>query len=253
MQISLDLLTLDIAATDNGRGISKDSLAQVGTRYFTSKSFLFPCGQRRNRGEFLASLKQVAEVEIECTAGRAKLVTDGPNKIDENDCCHEGTIVKVKGLAARFPARRKHLLGDKRVLGRIVSSSLEHVLELVLPHLDLSVIVRDAAKIGERPILAVPARKSLHARYLCAGTSPLKSSLRICAFSWRGATAAAAFRVDATISDPSLGESERTMAVALYVNCASCRCELWREVSDGVSRLYDQCCKKLYLMIAHTS
>ena len=114
--------------TDNGFGIEKDDMALAFERHATSKirsaSDLKTISSFGFRGEALASVASVAEVEvISKFKGQSvgnRLVIRGGRIIEENEIgCNQGTIMTVRDLFYNTPARYKFLKKDYTEAGYV--------------------------------------------------------------------------------------------------------------------------------------
>jgi DNA mismatch repair protein MutL len=117
-----------IMVTDNGCGMSPTDARMAFERHATSKirsaDDLFAIRTMGFRGEALASIAAVAEVEIrtrrhEDTVGTRIQVSDSRVRIQEPCACLPGTQVTVQELFYTVPARKKFLKSDSVELRHI--------------------------------------------------------------------------------------------------------------------------------------
>ena len=130
-----------IRVTDNGGGIPEEQVETAFLRHATSKMTeiedLYRIGTMGFRGEALASICAVAEVEVitktpEAEEGTYLEMVHGVPKGKEPIACGDGTTMVVKNLFANVPARMKFLKKDSTeagyvsdLLGRIALSRPE--------------------------------------------------------------------------------------------------------------------------------
>lgn len=117
-----------IQITDNGHGIPIEELPKAGERYCTSKiatvDDLFKIQTLGFRGEALASIASVAEVEIESAinnkeGGKIKYVNGVSSKISPAPGII-GTQITVRNLFYNTPARRKFLKSQRVEMRHII-------------------------------------------------------------------------------------------------------------------------------------
>ncbi len=117
-----------IQITDNGHGISIDELPKACERYNTSKiatiDDLFKIQSLGFRGEALASITSIAEVEIESAVnaqegGKIKYIDGTASKIIPSPGI-VGTQITVRNLFHNTPARRKFLKSHRVELRHII-------------------------------------------------------------------------------------------------------------------------------------
>lgn len=110
-----------IQVTDNGKGMSETDARMAFERHATSKikkiEDLFSVTTKGFRGEALASIAAIAQVELKTRQKGAQLGTriemDGSKlKSHEADQCPEGTTFWIKNLFFNVPARRYFLKND---------------------------------------------------------------------------------------------------------------------------------------------
>lgn len=127
-----------IRVTDNGSGIPAGEVETAFLRHATSKltqiEDLYRIGTMGFRGEALASICAVAEVEVitktkEAEEGVYLSLTHGVPSGKESIACADGTTMVVQNLFANIPARMKFLKKDSTesgyvadLLGRIALS-----------------------------------------------------------------------------------------------------------------------------------
>ena len=130
-----------IRVTDNGCGIPAEQVETAFLRHATSKlteiEDLYRIGTMGFRGEALASICAVAEVEVitktaDAEEGTYLSLSHGVPAGKEPIACGDGTTMVVKNLFANIPARMKFLKKDSTeagyvadVLGRIALSRPE--------------------------------------------------------------------------------------------------------------------------------
>ncbi len=117
-----------VQITDNGHGIPIEELSKACERYSTSKittvADLFKIHTLGFRGEALASIASVAEVEIESATydkegGKIKYIDGIPSKISPAPGI-VGTQITVRNLFYNTPARRKFLKSQRVEMRHIV-------------------------------------------------------------------------------------------------------------------------------------
>lgn len=110
-----------IQVTDNGKGMSETDARMAFERHATSKikkiEDLFSVTTKGFRGEALASIAAIAQVELKTRQTGAQLGTriemEGSKvKAHEPDQCPEGTTFWIKNLFFNVPARRYFLKND---------------------------------------------------------------------------------------------------------------------------------------------
>jgi DNA mismatch repair protein MutL len=126
-----------IRVADNGEGITADDLPLALTSHATSKVRTLDDLERVRtlgfRGEALASVAAVAEVEIASSAdeaGIARVLRSGPDMRGElSDAPRtQGTTVTVRDLFAAVPARRSLLRSARVETGHILAVTRAHAL-----------------------------------------------------------------------------------------------------------------------------
>ncbi len=117
-----------IQISDDGCGMSPTDARMAFERHATSKiktsEDLFQLHTKGFRGEALASIASVAQVELktkphESTTGTRILIADSRLKTQEPCACGSGTQIQVKNLFYNIPARRKFLKSDAMELRHI--------------------------------------------------------------------------------------------------------------------------------------
>lgn len=117
-----------IKVTDNGRGMSpadaRNSFLRHATSKISSAEDLFRLHTKGFRGEALASIAAVAQVELTTRQAEDELATriyiEGSEyKKTENVTGAVGTTLSVKNLFYNIPARRNFLKSDSLEFGRI--------------------------------------------------------------------------------------------------------------------------------------
>ena len=118
-----------IQIVDNGCGMSFNDVEKCFLRHATSKinkvDDLFKIKTMGFRGEAMASIASIAQVELETKLKNKELgtriIVEGgrvKNKIENN--CADGTSIKVKNIFFNVPARRKFLKSDSVEMRHIV-------------------------------------------------------------------------------------------------------------------------------------
>ncbi len=119
-----------IEIIDNGNGMSHDDAVLAIQRYSTSKirtaDDLFSIYSLGFRGEALASIVSVAQVEITTKANEDELgtllsVEGGEIKIDKKTTASNGTRIAVRNLFFNVPVRRKFL--------KSITTEINHITE----------------------------------------------------------------------------------------------------------------------------
>ncbi len=119
-----------IQVTDDGIGISGEDLPLAFERYTTSKiattQDLFRINTLGFRGEALASIASVAEVQVESKAreagkGVGMTIRNGQPSPIQPAAIHSGTMIAVRNLFYNTPARRKFLKTPRTELRHIVN------------------------------------------------------------------------------------------------------------------------------------
>jgi DNA mismatch repair protein MutL len=122
-----------IQVVDNGKGMSPRDARMAFERHATSKiataQDLFNIRTMGFRGEALASIASVAEVELRTKRAEDELgvylfITDSELKRQESVLCDNGTNLLVKNLFFTVPARRKFLKSDGTELRNVVTEFL---------------------------------------------------------------------------------------------------------------------------------
>ncbi len=119
-----------IQVVDNGKGMSETDARLAFERHATSKireaADLFALNTMGFRGEALASIAAVAEVELRtCLKGEqlgTSIVISGTKvEIQEPIACPEGSNFMVRNLFFNVPARRKFLKSNQTELSNIIA------------------------------------------------------------------------------------------------------------------------------------
>lgn len=125
---SIQVIVVDAGKTciqvvDNGKGMSETDARLAFERHATSKitqaSDLFNLQTMGFRGEALASIAAVAQVELKTRTADEEIGTclqiEGSKVIDQQpDACSVGANFSVKNLFYNIPARRKFLKSDRQ-------------------------------------------------------------------------------------------------------------------------------------------
>jgi DNA mismatch repair protein MutL len=118
-----------VQVIDNGCGMSETDARMSLERHATSKiktaNDLFAIKTLGFRGEALASIAAIAQVEIktkriEDELGTVIVIEGSSVKSQQHCACHNGTSLLVKNLFYNIPARRKFLKGDNTELRHII-------------------------------------------------------------------------------------------------------------------------------------
>ncbi len=128
-----------VQVIDNGHGMSDTDLRMSFARHATSKirkaEDLFSINTMGFRGEALASIAAVAQVEVRSKRAEdelgTKIVIEGSEIKTQEPCqCANGTTFSVKNLFFNIPARRKFLKSNSVEMNNILSE-FQHI---VLAH-----------------------------------------------------------------------------------------------------------------------
>ena len=139
-----------IQVIDNGKGMSDTDARLAFERHSTSKiskaEDLFSLQTMGFRGEALASIAAIAQVELRTRAKRAQLGTKimiNASKCEsqEPDMCPEGSNFMIKNIFFNVPARRKFLKSNQVELSNIIKEYEK--LALVNHHVDFSLSNND--------------------------------------------------------------------------------------------------------------
>lgn len=118
IQLLISLDDWSIKLTDNGIGIQKDSLAELGRSHMSSK--------KGSKGETLASISQLASLKITTRHVSAlsthTLITRGGHSVYfglsvDGNRSSRGTTVTVTDIFANLPVRRKSLSKAREIHG----------------------------------------------------------------------------------------------------------------------------------------
>lgn len=139
-----------IQVIDNGKGMSDTDARLAFERHSTSKiskaEDLFSLQTMGFRGEALASIAAIAQVELRTRAKGAQLGTKimiNASKCEsqEPDMCPEGSNFMIKNIFFNVPARRKFLKSNQVELSNIIKEYEK--LALVNHHVDFSLYNND--------------------------------------------------------------------------------------------------------------
>lgn len=139
-----------IQVIDNGKGLSDTDARLAFERHSTSKiskaEDLFSLQTMGFRGEALASIAAIAQVELRTRAKGAQLGTKimiNASKCEsqEPDMCPEGSNFMIKNIFFNVPARRKFLKSNQVELSNIIKEYEK--LALVNHHVDFSLSNND--------------------------------------------------------------------------------------------------------------
>jgi len=118
-----------IQVIDNGKGMSETDARMCFERHATSKiktaDDLFAISTKGFRGEALAAISSVAQVELKTKTAEALtgtlVIIEGGNFISQEPCqCANGTSFSIKNLFFNVPARRNFLKDDTIELRHII-------------------------------------------------------------------------------------------------------------------------------------
>jgi len=166
-----------ICVIDDGTGIPTEQIPMAFARHATSKirtsQDIFKIGTLGFRGEALASIASVAEVEMktrtaESQTGTAVLVREGKIESSEEVSMPVGTSLSVYNLFYNTPARRKFLKSDAYEK-RLCLDEFEHV-ALANPSIGFTLRVDDMS-----PVVYPPC--SLHDRVVMIAKKKVSDSL----------------------------------------------------------------------------
>ena len=153
-----------IQIIDNGKGMSptdvRMSIERHATSKITSADDLFALKTMGFRGEALASIAAVAQLEIktrqkDAELGTCLLVEGSTIKKQEPESCPVGTAVSVRNLFFNIPARRNFLKGNpvelRHIIDEFIHLSLSHPsVAFMLVHGDEIIYDLQTSKIGQR-------------------------------------------------------------------------------------------------------
>ncbi len=152
---SVDIILRDAGRTliqvvDNGRGMSDTDARMAFERHATSKitsaADLFTLHTMGFRGEALASIAAVAQIDLrtmrsDASVGTRIIISGSKVESQEPEGCAKGTNIMVKNLFFNVPARRKFLKKDSVELNQSLREFER--LALVNPDVDLSITHND--------------------------------------------------------------------------------------------------------------
>ncbi|MBK8956680.1 MAG: DNA mismatch repair endonuclease MutL [Saprospiraceae bacterium] len=143
---------------DNGCGMSPTDARMAFERHATSKILnaddLFKIQTKGFRGEALASIASVAQVELKTkphdhVTGTRIVITESKIKNQEPCACNPGTQIQVKNLFFNVPARRKFLKSDSIELRHIVDEFIYQAVSF--PEISFSLQINDEIKYKLTP------------------------------------------------------------------------------------------------------
>lgn len=149
--IVVDAGKTSIQVVDNGKGMSETDARLAFERHATSKitqaSDLFNLQTMGFRGEALASIAAVAQVELKTRTANEEVGTclqiEGSKVIDQQpSACSVGANFSVKNLFYNIPARRKFLKSNQTEMSNILTE-FERV-ALANPHLSFKLYSGDS-------------------------------------------------------------------------------------------------------------
>ena len=142
-EIKVDLIeagTKEIKVTDNGSGMEEDDAILAFSRHATSKltneDDLYRISTLGFRGEALASIASVSEIELKTSTGKLGTIVNlsGGKLVNKSKGdSRKGTIITVSNLFYNTPARLKHLKSLYAELAFII----EYMNKLALSHPDI--------------------------------------------------------------------------------------------------------------------
>lgn len=166
-----------IQVVDNGKGMSPRDARMSFERHATSKistaQDLFNIRTMGFRGEALASIASVAEVELktkrqEDELGSALFISGSEVKSQESIQCDNGTNISVRNLFFNIPARRKFLKSDTTELRNITNEFLR--VALTVPEVSFT-LTNNGNEIYHLPV------SGLRQRIVNAFGKPINSKL----------------------------------------------------------------------------
>lgn len=160
---SIDIVLKDAGRTliqviDDGKGMSDTDARMAFERHATSKissaADLFTLHTMGFRGEALASIAAVAQVDVrtrqkDASLGTRLLINGSRVESQTPEACPEGTNLMVKNLFFNIPVRRKFLKKDSVELAQILREFER--LALANPSLSLSIMHNDVMLQQLRP------------------------------------------------------------------------------------------------------
>lgn len=136
----IDAGTKEVKVTDNGIGMEKEDAINCFGRHATSKireeEDLFHIETLGFRGEALASIASVSQVELRTSTGEVGTIVEingGVLKEVRNGDARKGTIMSIKNLFYNTPARLKHLKSLYTELANIT----DYVNKIALSHTNI--------------------------------------------------------------------------------------------------------------------
>jgi len=146
-EIKIDLIeagTKQIKVTDDGIGMDKEDATLAFERHATSKikveDDLYHINTLGFRGEALASIASVSEVELKTSTGEVgtKVIIDGGKLISVENCeARKGTVISISNLFYNTPARLKHM----KSLYTELASITDYVNKMALSHPEIKFIL----------------------------------------------------------------------------------------------------------------
>lgn len=161
-----------IQISDNGCGMSPTDARMAFERHATSKILsaddLFKVQTKGFRGEALASVASVAQVELKTklhqhTTGTRILISDSKVRSQEPCACSDGTQIMVKNLFFNVPARRKFLKSDsveaRHIQDEFINQALSHPeISFIFQHNDNVIYRLNSGNLKQR-ILGIFGKK----------------------------------------------------------------------------------------------
>lgn len=145
-----------ISVGDDGSGVAKDQLSRMVLRHATSKieaiADLNTIKSMGFRGEALASISSVSRLRIRSRTTESahgwQLSTEGQDSLDVHIAPYDqplnvGTVVEVRDLFFRVPARQKFLSSDQSELRKI----RETLKKMILAHPGVAFVLRSDDKV----------------------------------------------------------------------------------------------------------
>lgn len=151
-----------IQIIDNGKGMNALDARLCFERHATSKIIeaedLFKLSTKGFRGEALASIAAVAQVELKTkqteTETAIQITIEGGKFINQTECqAPVGTSFTIKNLFFNIPARRNFLKSDQIELKHII----DEVERIAIPHINVHFIVQS----NGNEILNLPATNTI--------------------------------------------------------------------------------------------
>ncbi len=146
-----------IQVIDNGTGMSSTDVRLAFERYATSKiksaDDLFSITSKGFRGEALASIAAIAQVEVHTKSGEEEMasclkISGSKVENQEPSVAPRGTSIAVKNLFYNVPARRNYLKSDKVELRHIIDEF--HRVALIHPEVKF-IFLQNGSELFDLP------------------------------------------------------------------------------------------------------